>query len=208
MITGIIGLPGVGKSLILSWIAHRYCSRKPLNVHGFSFSTFDGYEKLYTNFPFEGAYKLDFEKLGFAQYEKCLMLCDEIQLFADSRNFKTFGDNLTEWFTTHRHDRVDFVYCTQDYSMVDKRIRSVTDRIYLLDRVAFGLLRVREIVADHDIHGSLGWIYRYSNSSHYFIPRLLYKFNDSYYRIKQAPREPAPCVPWVSPPSPSTDKTT
>ena len=133
MISAIIGLPGVGKSLLCSYLGHRFVEGKTLNFRGFNVQRDCRGDRLYTNYPCSGAYKLDFDKLGIADYKDAFMLCDEIQLFADSRNFKTFGDNLTEWFTTHRKDHIDFVYCTQDFSMVDKRIRAVTDRIYYVD---------------------------------------------------------------------------
>ena len=74
------------------------------------------------------------------------MLCDEIQLFADSRNFKNFGDNLKFWFSVHRKLGVDFIYATQSFDSVDKRIRSLTDRIYYVDKWSFNMIRCREIV--------------------------------------------------------------
>lgn len=196
MISAIIGLPGVGKSLLCSYLGHRYLQGKSLNFHGFNVQRDSKGDTLYTNFPCFGAYKLDFDKLGIADYKDSFMLCDEIQLFADSRNFKTFGDNLTEWFTTHRKDHIDFVYCTQDFSMVDKRIRAVTDRIYYVDRVAFGLIRVRELLADMDLHGGLGWSYFYSSTPKLFIPRLMYKYNDTDYKLRPSVREPVKLIPW------------
>ena len=132
MISAIFGLPGSGKSLCLSYIAWRAVNCKSINFHGFHLSTAK-YARVYTNFPFEGAYKLDFESLGKAEYSNCLMLIDEIQLFADSRNFKTFGDNLKYFFSMHRHDKIDIVYASQSFDNVDKRIRSLTDRLYYID---------------------------------------------------------------------------
>lgn len=195
MVTALIGLPGVGKSLILSYIAHLYTVGKSPNNCKLCVSSQKKYDRLYTNFEFEGAYKLDFDKLGIAYYNNALMLCDEIQLFADSRNFKQFGDNLTYWFSNHRKDHLDFIYCTQDYSFVDKRIRSITDRVYVLERTIFGLLRVREVLSSFDL-STLGQKHVFSARSRYYIPPLLYKYNNTDYHIKFPYTEDAPSEKW------------
>ena len=84
------------------------------------------------------------------------MLIDEIQLFADSRNFKTFGDNLKYFFSMHRHDKIDIVYASQSFDNVDKRIRSLTDRLYYVDIWLFNTVRVRQIQSYFDVsHGSI-----------------------------------------------------
>lgn len=196
MISAVIGLPGVGKSLLCSFLAHRFIEGKTMNYRGFSVQRDSKGSTLFTNFPCDGAYKLDFDKLGIADYKDAFMICDEIQLFADSRNFKTFGDTLSEWFTTHRKDHLDFLYCTQDFGFVDKRIRSVTDRIYYVDRVAFGLIRVREVLSDLDLKGDLGWTHFYSNSPKLFIPRTMYKYNDTDFKLRSSTREPVELIPW------------
>lgn len=198
MVSGIFGLPGVGKSLICSWLAYRAINGKSINVHGFSVGYFNKYQRVYTNFPCKGAYKLDFDELGLADYNNCLIVIDEIQLFSDSRNFRNFGENLTWFFTCHRHQRIDVVWCTQHPQAVDKRIRSVTDRLYYLDRTLFDLLRVREILSYFDINGDLKITYEYASgfNSHYFIPSMLYKYNDTSYTPKTTVVRPAPSVLW------------
>ena len=89
MISCLIGLPGSGKSTLLSYLAYRAIMHKSINFHGFHVQT-THYDHVFSNFPANGAYKFDFDKLGYVDYKECLMLCDEIQLFADSRNFKEF----------------------------------------------------------------------------------------------------------------------
>lgn len=197
MVVGLIGLPGVGKSLLLSYFAHRFISGKSLNFRGLTLTQHSQGDTVYTNFPVSGSFKLDFDKLGKSDYHDCLMICDEIQLFADSRNFKSFGDDLSYWFTNHRKDHIDFIYATQDFSFVDKRIRAVTDRIYAIDRVAFGLIRVREVLSDLDLQGDLGWSHFYSDVCKLFIPRFLYKYNDTDFHVKSVHRSPVEFVPWV-----------
>ena len=69
MISLIMGLPGSGKSLLLSYIAFRAVNGKKINFHGFNISSFKSYDKVFTNFPCEGAYKLDFDRHGFLFYD-------------------------------------------------------------------------------------------------------------------------------------------
>lgn len=199
MISAIFGLPGSGKSLCLSYIAYRAVNSKSINFHGFNLST-TKYARVYTNFPCEGAYKLDFETLGRAEYNNCLMLIDEIQLFADSRNFKTFGDNLKYFFSMHRHDKIDIVYASQSFDNVDKRIRSLTDRLYYIDRAPFNLIRVRAILSFFDVsHGSINEGYQYCsgfNTKFFYAPRL-YKYNDTWAKIgKPFIQLPTPSEQW------------
>ena len=61
MISLIMGLPGSGKSLLLSYIAFRAVNGKPINFHGFHISALRDYglkkyDYVFTNFPCEGAY--------------------------------------------------------------------------------------------------------------------------------------------------------
>lgn len=199
MISLIFGLPGSGKSLLLSYIAYRAVNGKSINFHGFHLSTHK-YARVYTNFPCKGAYQFDFDTLGKCNYQNCLFLCDEIQLFADSRNFKNFNDDLKYWFSNHRKYKCDFVAASQSYDHCDKRIRDITDRLYYVDKWFFNFVRVREIVSYFDIaRGSINEGYEYAsgiNASYFYAPRL-YKYNDTYAIIGKHILKPAPAVPWV-----------
>lgn len=211
MISGIIGLPSSGKSLVLSYVAYRAINGKSINFHGFNCAHFDKqYQRVYTNFPFQGAYELDFDLLGYAEYNNCLCLVDELQMFADSRNFKNFGDNLKFFFSQHRKFKIDFIYATQSPDTVDKRIRSLTDKLYYIDRTIFNLIRIREIQTFFDIHNNLSLSYEYSsglNSRYFYAPRL-YKYNDTYGLIHSLINRPAPSKMWCAPEAPTPIGTT
>ena len=197
MVTAIIGLPGSGKSTLLSYLAFSAINGDNVNKRCFHISTCKNYDYVFTNFPCSGAYKLDFDMLGTAKYEKSMIFCDEIQLFAESRNFKNFTDRLNFWFTNHRKFQTDFCYCTQDFSFVDKKIRCVTDRIYIVDMLPFHIIRVRQVLT------GLNWSdlsQRYEpssglNCSYFFAPRL-YKYNDTFALCKEINFMPTPLVPW------------
>lgn len=198
MISAIFGLPGSGKSLLLSYISFKAIQGKNINFHGLYLSTAK-YARVYTNFPCEGAYKLDFDSLGHCEYSNCLMLIDEIQLFADSRNFKNFGDNLKYFFSMHRHDNIDIVYASQSFDNVDKRIRSLTDRLYYVDKWYFNCIRVRQIQSYFDVsHGSINEGYQYCsgfNTCYFYAPRL-YKYNDTWAKIGKPELKPVPSDLW------------
>lgn len=200
MVSAIFGLPAAGKSLLLSWIAHRAIEGKSINVHGFQCGYFDKYARVYTNFPMEGAYKLDFDLLGIADYNHCLILIDEIQLFADSRNFKNFSENLSNFFTQHRKDHIDLVWCSQSFKNCDLRIRSVTDKLYYVDRAMFNLIRVRAIISYFRVNGDIQEGYEYCNgfNTKYFIPQTLYKYNDTWAKMKSFVTQEAPNELWYT----------
>ena len=192
MISAIFGLPGAGKSLLLGWMGHRAIEGKSINTHGFHCGYFDKYARVYTNFPLEGAYKLDFELLGVADYNHCLILIDEIQLFADSRNFKNFSAELSNFFTQHRKDHIDLVWCSQSFKNCDLRIRSVTDRLYYVDRSFLNLIRVRSILSYFRVDGDIQEGYEYCSgfNTKYFIPSTLYKYNDTWSKMKSFVSQP------------------
>lgn len=176
LISGIFGLPGSGKSLYLSMLADRAAHGKNLNFSNQTYSMFKSYDKVYTNFPFQGAYQLDFELLGKVRFENCLILIDEIMMFCDSRNFKTFSDDLKFFFSQHRKFGIDIVYASQAYDDVDKKIRNLTDSYYYICRWMFSYSVVKPIRAFFKVtNGQIHQGYEYgTNFEYYFFDRKKY----------------------------------
>lgn len=136
MISGVFGLPGAGKSVFLAKAVERALVGKPLMVGDHMLH--DGkYDTILTNFPMRGCCRLDFESLGKVDYHNCLFLCDEISLLADARNFKTFSDDAKFFFSQHRKGGNTFIWCSQSWSDVDKRIRNITDAYYYIRPAGF-----------------------------------------------------------------------
>lgn len=127
MVIEIHGFPGSGKTTVLAMIAQRALQGKrtlgiaPCNT-------------VLTSFPCPGCYQLDFNELGKYHFHDCLMIIDEISLFADNRNFKQFSDSLLYFFKLHRHMHIDLIWCSQSATDADKKIRSVTECSYIIDR--------------------------------------------------------------------------
>ena len=117
MISLYFGLPGCGKTTLLTRMALK--ARK----HGV---------KVYGNIPLavEGYIRIDNACVGKYMLEDCLILIDEGTLFANSRKYASFSDEMTSFFLLHRHYRADIVIFTQQWDGLDKRIRVITDRVY------------------------------------------------------------------------------
>lgn len=199
MIVGLFGLPGTGKTLLLSKIAHDCINGINPNKYIFVKKHCKECKKVYTNFPVDGAFKLDFERLGYDYFHDCIIIIDEIQLAADSRNFKNFGENLKEFFSLHRHYSCDIIYASQSYCNCDKRIRDLTDHLYYIDDWIFNIMRVREIVAYFDVNGQINEGYQFNSAfkTCYFFRKNLYHYGDTYYIIKdQINKLVEPSIPW------------
>lgn len=186
MISGIFGLPGSGKTLYLSYLADRAVKGKNLNFKNQFYSMFRSYEKVYTTFPFSGAYQLDFELLGKVKFENCLILIDEIMMFCDSRNFKSFGQNLKFFFSQHRHFAIDIVYASQAYDDVDKKIRNVTDSYYYISRWLGTYSRVQPIRSLFTISGGSiisGYQFGTIWEDYYFNRKKFYDLADTNFSV-------------------------
>lgn len=128
MIIGIFGLPGMGKTTVLT-----KCAQKSLA--GKSYLGIKPHSIVYTNFECQGCYKLDFDALGAYAFTDALILIDEIMLLADTRDFKSFPARLKSWFALHRHRGIDIVWCSQYWDDCDKKIRVLTDHYYLMEKM-------------------------------------------------------------------------
>lgn len=130
MIQGVFGLPGMGKSTFLA-----KCAWMCLN--GRSFMGVPPHKYVYSNFDCPGCFQLDFDMLGHYNFHDCLILIDEIMLFADCRDFKSFSPELKFFFSLHRHFNIDIIWCSQYYSDCDKKIRNLTSKFFLLEKSDF-----------------------------------------------------------------------
>lgn len=128
MISGYFGLPGSGKTTMLSKIAQKELRRIERGK--------SAYRYVYTNFECSGCYQLNFKLLGQIMIEDALILIDEITLEADSRDFKEFTKNLKYFFVMHRHYHCDIIYFCQQYDRLDKSIRDLTANLWYLKRVS------------------------------------------------------------------------
>lgn len=185
MLVGLFGLIGSGKSLLLGDIVNSALLHK--KYFGCRFGSFSGnYEKVFTNFPFAGAYKLDFDMLGVEDFSNSLVVIDEIQLYADSRNFKDFPDSLKNFLSISRHYKCDIVYASQSWEHCDKRIRTLTEKLYHVSVGILGYMKIQEIRKTFLVaNGSIveGYSYAPQAVDLYLRYKKLYGRIDTYIKI-------------------------
>lgn len=128
-ISAVFGLPGSGKSVFLTKCVLDALNHKPTIVGG-SVLQDGNYSQILTNFQVDGCKILEWDKLGKAEIRDTLIVCDEIMIYADSRKFKTFTDDLTFFFSQHRKFGITFLWASQTYRDCDLRIRNLTERFY------------------------------------------------------------------------------
>lgn len=121
MIYGYFGLPRVGKT-------YSACYRAYLEMK-------KG-RAVYCNIPLEGAYFLDVERLGVQFYLQphSVVVIDEIQWYANSREWQNLSDGLYFLFSQSGKMSIDLFYTAQDSSRVDKTLREVTNIFYQVHR--------------------------------------------------------------------------
>lgn len=115
-----MGKKGIGKSTVLQMVAYEHYKKK-WNV--------------YCNIgdsKFIGAEQIDCSRLWEQDIKPhSIILIDEVNLLWDNRQFKSFPQELNQWFRMQRHKKVK-VYMFSQTADVDKKIRDLTDRIYLV----------------------------------------------------------------------------
>lgn len=113
------GLPGCGKTTIMTKLALDAVKSKR-------------YNNVYCNVPIAvpGVTYIDNSCIGRYNLENGLILIDEATIFADSRDHKNFDKQKIEYFLLHRHFNVDVSLFCQQWDAVDKKIRTITDRVF------------------------------------------------------------------------------
>lgn len=132
MNSGVFGLPGAGKTVFLAKCAMTALQKKPMRV-GNNYLHYGNYDNVFTNFYCKGCYKFDFDQLGKVDFRNSLLICDETAIEADSRDFKKFSEQAKFFF--HQGNRKAgncFIWTSQSYDSVDKRIRDLTDNYYYI----------------------------------------------------------------------------
>ncbi|MBE6922885.1 MAG: hypothetical protein E7465_06865 [Ruminococcaceae bacterium] len=117
------GLPGCGKTTMLSMLALKGVK----DVR---------YTYVYTNVQLNipGTTFIDNDCIGQFELKDCLLLIDEATLFADSRDYKNFSKGRLSYFLEHRHRNADIILFTQQWDGVDRKIRTITDRVYYVKK--------------------------------------------------------------------------
>lgn len=114
--------PGVGKSVFLQKKIHEHL-KKGWKVY----TTDENLDGIHISSKLLGHYRFD---------KRCrnLLVIDEASTIFHSRNYKSFGSELINFFKLHRHQHVRIIMASQSYNDVDKVIRILCTKYYLLSR--------------------------------------------------------------------------
>ena len=126
MIKAYFGVPGCGKSTTL--VREYRKNRKK-------------YKHIYTlNIDIKGCKRIKREDLENYKFTDSLILWDEITMDADNRSYKTFSNDLRDFFLLHRHLGVDIIYATQNFENVDKKVRDLTSELWYMSKSVIPIL--------------------------------------------------------------------
>lgn len=139
----IHGFPGSGKTTVLTMIAQRA-------LLGLSTLDIPTQKTVYTTFECPGCYKLNWGDLGKYYIHDALLIVDELGLLADNRKYKSFSDDLTYFFKMHRHANLTLVWASQSATDVDLKIRTVTERSYIIDKY-FCFTAIKPVLKRHTV---------------------------------------------------------
>ena len=115
----VFGKKGSGKSTYLVKLAYKYMQK--------GFIVYTNMDDLMLN----GVRWFDVNQLGdFVPESHSLILCDEVGMIWDNRNFKNFKPSVRDFFKLQRHYKV-IVYLASQTFDIDKKLRDLTDGMIL-----------------------------------------------------------------------------
>ena len=117
------GLPGCGKTTTLAY-------------HAVSALKSGRYKNIYSNvfLSVDGVTQIPFDFFGVYELRDCLFLIDEAMIVCGDRDHKNFGKEKLKEFMIHRHKDCDIILFSQEADGVDKKIRSITDRMFYVKK--------------------------------------------------------------------------
>lgn len=116
----VFGKKGSGKTTLMFKLAIQY-QKKGWNV--------------YSDREIPGGYLFDIRDFGRIEFPpNSLILLDEVGLIWDNRNFKSFPEHVKVYFKYQRQYR-HVVYLFSQSFDVDKKIRDLTDHLYIVSNV-------------------------------------------------------------------------
>lgn len=165
------GAPGSGKSTMACRLARKAMKK---NI------------KVFSNVEIKGCLELD-PRADIGKYDisNGLVIIDEAGIEYNNRDFKSFSQDQNKWFKLYRHARTDIVIFSQSYEDMDKKLRLLATRYFLVERsIIPKFIRVRRIskkIAINEVDRQIIDAYDFIPFSRrlYFGPRY-WKYFDSY----------------------------
>lgn len=156
MMITVFGKPRAGKTTLAAWAADRAQHGRPLRVgfplHRTMLQEHAPYERVYSNFPLKGCYKIDAVDFGRRDIRNSLILIDEAAMDFNNRDHKTADRKALNWFRVHGHYQNDIWLFSQSNDC-DKVIRELSlEMLHVVKRGKVSLVtpveRVQEIDGD------------------------------------------------------------
>lgn len=129
----VFGKKGSGKSTLIQKLSNQYYKRgwtvysteESLNPH---ILPVDPRQLYNINFP-----------------EHSCIFIDEVSLIWDNRDFKTMDKKIIEWFRYQRHHKCRVYLFSQSFD-IDKKLRDLTDEMYLVEKYFRVIVRAKRIL--------------------------------------------------------------
>lgn len=97
------------------------------------------YKRVFVNFDCNYPFvtKVPFDFIGKFDMSDSLIIIDEATLYVDNRDYKSFPEHLRNFFLLHRHYGCDIALFCQQWDAVDKKIRTITEKVYYIKKSPF-----------------------------------------------------------------------
>lgn len=125
------GVPGSGKTTFAAYLA-----KKRLKKGG----------KVLSNVNIKGTYEVEKSDIGHYMIKDCLLLIDEAGVDYNNRNYKKFTDDEVYFYKYHRHYNVDIAIFSQGYDDMDKKLRTLATKYYIVKRSIFPGFITRKLI--------------------------------------------------------------
>lgn len=195
----VVGKKGSGKTTMLVRLAYEHIR------NGWT---------VYSTEKLPGCSHIDYRDIGVYNIPAgSVLLVDEVGMVWDARKYKDFPDHLRDWFKYQRHEGVKVYLFSQTFD-VDKKIRDLTDNMYLVTNkfrvfaYAKRIIKVPDLIKPSaegparldDVLKFESFLWFWCGSRMFtFIPRYA-KIFDSHSRLglpfKEFPLEPAVDLPY------------
>lgn len=116
----IVGSKGSGKSLYMARAANKWIKRRRGEV--------------YSNMGIGNELAAEYWKVSYPP--DSLILIDEVGVLHGNRDFKSFPQELIEWFKMQRKRRLTVIVSSQTMDF-DKKVRDLCDAIYVCQKIGF-----------------------------------------------------------------------
>ena len=129
----VFGKKGSGKSTLLQKLSYKYYK------NGWTvYSTEESLSPEILPIDPKNIYNYEFPE------HSCIFI-DEVSLIWDNRDFKTMDKKVIEWFRYQRHHKCRVFLFSQSFD-IDKKLRDLTDEMYLVNKYFRVLVRAKRIL--------------------------------------------------------------